>query len=146
MVAPRVTIELVPNTAWGVNVRSEVSAEEWDIIRKKVYRAAGYKCEICGGVGDKWPVECHEVWHYDDEHHAQTLVRMIALCPACHAVKHMGRSFAVGKGSQALVHLAAVNGWSVLEAARYYADAFDVWEERSRHKWRLDLSALQAYL
>ena len=32
----------------------------------------------------------HEVWDYDDARRVQRLVRLIALCPACHEVKHLG--------------------------------------------------------
>ena len=61
----KLTIELVPKTSWFTNLRSLVSKEQWDKIRNKVYWKAGYKCEICGSKGPKWPVECHEIWHYD---------------------------------------------------------------------------------
>ena len=56
------TVELVPETAWFKNLRFEVSPLHWDEIRTKCYVAAGWKCEVCGGKGPKWPVECHEVW------------------------------------------------------------------------------------
>ena len=59
----KLTIELVPKTAWYKNVRSEVSKDRWDELRKECYRNANYKCEVCGGTGPKWPVECHEIWH-----------------------------------------------------------------------------------
>lgn len=36
------------------------------------------------------PVECHEVWDYDDDRKIQRLERRVALCPACHEVKHAG--------------------------------------------------------
>jgi hypothetical protein len=146
VVEPRLTIELVPQTCWYSNVRSEVSQEQWDTIRRKVYAAAGHRCEVCGGRGPKWPVECHEVWHYDDEQHIQTLAGMIALCPACHEVKHIGRSMIVGRGAQALAHLAEVNGWNELEVTDYYVQAMQTWSERSKHEWTLDLSGLQQYL
>ena len=77
------TIELVPRTAWLVNVRSEVSKSEWDKLRRATYKAAGYRCEICNGKGHKHPVECHEVFEYDDEEKSQTLKRLIAICPKC---------------------------------------------------------------
>jgi len=76
------------------NVRSNVTKEEWDKLRKKSYKKAGYKCEICGdkgtNLGYNWPVECHEIWEYDDETHKQILKGLISLCPNCHKVKHVG--------------------------------------------------------
>jgi len=136
------TIELVPKTSWYSNVRSEVSDREWDAIRKAVYRRADYKCEVCGDTGDEHPVECHEVWHYDDENHTQRLKRMIALCPDCHQVKHIGYASTQGKGHEAAEHLAKVNDWTLFEAMEYIQDSLEQWRERSQHEWTLDTSIL----
>jgi len=141
----KLTVELVPKTAWYSNVRSNVSREEWDVIRHKVYADAGYVCEICGGVGKKHPVECHEVWEYDDKKHVQKLARMIALCPACHSVKHLGRAKIVGIYHLAIDQLMKVNGWTYAEADAYAKKAFEEWKRRSNHPWKLDLRALNKY-
>jgi 5-methylcytosine-specific restriction endonuclease McrA len=85
------TIELVPKTSWCKNLRNELTQEDWDVLRKEAYRRAGYECEICGGRGEKWPVECHERWEYDDAANVQSLSGLVALCPKCHRVKHIGR-------------------------------------------------------
>jgi len=88
-------------------------------------------------------VECHEIWHYDDDRQCQTLSGLIALCPSCHEVKHMGFSELRGKKDEAVAHLALVNGWSLQGAFDYVDEAFDVWRERSRHAWQLDISWLE---
>lgn len=111
----------------------------------QVYERAGKCCEVCGGRGSKHPVECHEVWEYDETARVQRLVRMVALCPACHEVKHMGLAGIKGRGEIATAHLAEVNGWSTAVADRYVRSAFVVWEERSARTWSLDVSALAAY-
>ena len=80
----------------------------WDRIRRQVYRQANYRCEVCGGRGPEHPVERHEVWRYDDRARVQALVRMIALCPSCHGVKHMGFAHARGTSAEAREHLARV--------------------------------------
>jgi 5-methylcytosine-specific restriction endonuclease McrA len=139
------TVELVPQTCWYSNVRSELSKDDWDLVRRAVYRQAGRRCEVCGGRGPQHHVECHEVWVYDDQRHIQRLERMIALCPACHEVKHMGHANVTGHGARARRHLAEVNGWSASETERYVERAFAVWQERSQHEWQLDISALDAY-
>jgi len=141
----KLTAELVPKTTWYSNVRSNVPRSEWDRIRYKVYADAGYVCEICGGIGKKHPVECHEVWEYDDKTHVQKLVKMIALCPACHSVKHLGRAKAVGIFPQAVAQLMKVNGWDHVKANNYAKAVFDEWKERSKHKWKLDLKGLNKY-
>jgi UDP-N-acetylglucosamine transferase subunit ALG13 len=67
--------ELVPKTCWYSNVRSCVSPNDWDILRKECFTLINNLCEICGGKGNKWPVECHEVWEYDEANKIQKLVR-----------------------------------------------------------------------
>jgi hypothetical protein len=70
---------------------------------------------------------------------------MIALCPACHEVKHIGLAGIKGRGEIAQRHLAEVNGWTPGMAARYVDEAFAVWRTRSRRSWSLDISSLEAY-
>jgi hypothetical protein len=142
---PRLTIELVPRTCWFSNVRDRVPREDWDRIRKQVYERAGHRCEVCGGRGSRHPVECHEVWEYNETTAVQRLVRMIALCPACHEVKHMGLAGIKGRGEIAAAHLAEVNGWNPQVTAAYIDQAFAVWKDRSARTWSLDVSALTAY-
>jgi hypothetical protein len=142
----RLTIELVPKTSWYNNVRALTDELGWDRIRRQVYRQAEYRCEICGGKGPEHPVECHEVWRYDDRTRVQMLVRMIALCPACHQVKHIGLANVKGKGAQARAHLARVNGWTPGQADTYISEAFQVWAQRSSGPWTLDLEGLRPYV
>ena len=138
-------IELVPSTSWGDNLRSRVPREDWDRIRKQTYRQAGYICEICGDKGPEWPVEAHEVWGYNDQTRVQKLVRTIALCPACHEVKHFGRTQRL-EGPDAVQrmmgHLCRVNRWSPSQARDHVKEAFQVWQQRSQETWSLDLSWL----
>jgi hypothetical protein len=142
----KLTIELVPSTSWYSNVRSNVKTKEWDIIRKKVYLTAGNKCEICGGRGKTHPVECHEVWEYDDINHTQTLVKMIALCPGCHRVKHIGRAQITGEYLIALAHLAKVNKITRDDADLYIQAQFEKWAQRSAHKWYINIDIIKKYL
>lgn len=137
------TIETVPKTCWFSNVRTNVAPEDWDRLRREVYQLAGYRCEICNGRGPKHPVECHERWHYDDDTRTQTLLGLIALCPDCHRVKHIGLAFKQGQGGEAMAHLSEVNGWNLAETLEYVDEAREVWELRSAHQWTLDLSWLE---
>jgi hypothetical protein len=141
----KLTIELVPRTCWYSNVRSEVSEHVWDIIRRKTYRLANYKCEICGGVGPNHPVECHEKWEYTPTG-TQVLVGFIALCPDCHRVKHIGRAQIVGEFGEALDQLMEVNNWSEEDAIEYIEEAFYLWEERSANKWDLDITYIERFI
>lgn len=90
------------------------------------------------------PVEWREVWNYDDTSHTKTLIALVALCPKCHEVKHMGRAAMKGNLQRAASHLAYVNGWSPAKTKRYIQDAMDTYRRRSQFCWSLDLSWLEA--
>lgn len=139
---PRLEVELVPSTCWWSNVRSNVSRADWEKCKRLVRHRSGDRCEICGGQGRKWPVECHEIWDYNDDEHIQTLVGLIALCPRCHECKHIGRAMRLSNGARALTHLANVNRWSLENASQYLEVALELWSLRSTHEWKLDVSLL----
>jgi hypothetical protein len=40
----KLTIELIPESAWGENLRKYLPKEIWEKIRKEVFRKANYKC------------------------------------------------------------------------------------------------------
>lgn len=137
------TIELVPKTSWGDNLRSRLAQKDWNRLRKMQYREAMYRCEICGEVGRNHPIECHETWEYDEVRRIQKLTGLIALCPDCHRVKHFGFAAYKGKKEQALRHLMRVNGWDRKTAIFYVVAAFERHRERSRGPWILDLQWLK---
>lgn len=139
------TVELVPRTSWFTNLRSELSKSDWDSLRHTIYERADYRCEICGQKGSKHPVECHEIWEYDDKNRVQRLAGLLALCPACHEAKHIGYASSIGRGSQARVHLARVNNWSMEDVDLYLEVQFEQWSRRSQHEWKLDLSWLHQF-
>lgn len=145
----KLTIELVPKTAWYTNVRSNVSKDEWDRLRKKSYALANNVCEICGDTGKnqgyKHNVECHEIWRYDDTNKEQTLTGLISLCPYCHKCKHPGLAQINGELNIVLNQLMKVNNISKSDAEKLLADAFSTWRERSKYEWTLDISYIQNY-
>lgn len=137
----KLTAELVPSTCFCSNVRDHVPADTWRALSREVYRHANYKCEICGCQGPAHPVENHEVWRY--ENGVQTLVRLIALCPACHLCKHPGFAEIKGRLEDVYEQLMRVNRWTRHQAHRHLEDAFAEWERRSQRTWKLDLSYLE---
>lgn len=140
--APRLSVELVPSTQWGINLRSALSQADWERCKRYVRDRSGDRCEVCGGRGPRWPVECHEKWAYELIGLRQRLVGLIALCPACHEVKHIGRAGVVGRSEEALAHLCQVNGWPIEAGREYVRVEMMRWRERSRWPWWLDLSWL----
>ena len=135
----RLTIELVPRSAWFNNLRSLLPSGQWDVLRQATYKRVGNKCEICGGVGLRHPVECHEKWDYDDSTHVAKLIGLYGLCPACHECKHIGLANVRGHIQKATKHLAAVNGITATEAQRMVNEAFTTWEQRSEFPWTVDI-------
>ena len=133
--------ELVPSSAWNVNLRSELKAVRWDEIRKFVYRRAGYRCEICGGRGVKHPVEAHEKWEYKKG--VQRLVGLLALCPSCHECKHLGLAEVRGRLEVVIGQMIKVNGMSRAEVLKIVEGAKREWFERSKSGWILDLSHIE---
>jgi hypothetical protein len=146
--APRVllTVDRIPTSCHCSNVRSTVSEGVWNRLRRRVHRQAGSRCEICGGVGSGHPVEAHEAWEFDEAERMQRLVRMIALCPACHEVKHFGRAAQRGRAEDARAHLARVNAWSEDQVEEHLRLTETIWRRREEiEDWGLDLAALLDY-
>lgn len=139
-------IELVPASSFYNNLRALLTKAQWDVLRKKAYKLANYKCEICGGIGKKHPVECHEKWDYDDISHIQKLVGLHALCPSCHEVKHLGFAALNNKMDKAIKHFVKVNQVTQAEANSYVQNVFEIWEQRSKYEWQLDLSWLKDFI
>lgn len=138
-------VDLIPKSCWFINVRSCVTKESWDKIRRFVYGRAGYRCEVCGAGKDlearRW-IEAHERWRFDDTLRIQKLVRLIALCSNCHTATHFGLAKVRGVDKEAFGHLMKVTGMTEREANDHIREAFRIWEERSKHKYSLDLSIL----
>lgn len=120
------TIEPIPASAWGKSLASLLPRKEWDEIRTKCYREAGYKCEICGNsIGD---LEAHEVWGFDDRKNIMFLKFIICLCELCHGVKHIGRSMVVnGKRYFKILiqHWCSVNGKTEKDFEAYQAEIME---------------------
>ena len=147
--AVALTIELVPKTAWYSNVRSNVTASKWDAIRKKSYSIANNKCEICGDVGKNQGynhnVECHEIWQYNDVTKEQKLIGLVSLCPFCHKTKHVGLAQMKGEEEIVIKQLMKVNKMTRQQAKDYIRTAFELWRERSKYEWKLDITMLDSY-
>lgn len=137
------TIELVPQTSWYDNMRKALPKTEWDRLRQRTYAAYGHQCGICGAKGK---LHCHERWVYDEHTRTQTLIGFIALCEWCHHVKHIGLAGVLASRGQirfecVIRHFMKVNNCDRRTFEAHENAAFDLWDERSRHDWRVDLGA-----
>jgi hypothetical protein len=131
-------VDLVPISAWFSNLRSELTKDEWELVKKATFEPAKYRCQVCGGKGPKHPVECHERWHYDSATKVQKLMGTISFCPSCHEVTHFGLARVWGRDGEALQHLVRTNGWTESFAWQHVLSAMETWKQRSEIEWLLD--------
>ncbi|MER7862745.1 DUF5710 domain-containing protein [Amycolatopsis japonica] len=138
-------VDLVPRSCWFTNVRYCVSERDWERLRRMLLGRAGQQCEACRRGEDRevrrW-LEAHERWSFDWSTRTQKLVRLICLCSDCHRTTHYGLAQVKGQETAAFEHLRAVTGWSEQDARFHIEQAFEVWAQRSRVDWHLDLSML----
>ena len=149
----RLSIELVPETAFWKNVRSHVTKAQWEVCKtyaKWKTDAENPYCIVCGQTGfhqgRRHAVEAHEIWHYNDEEGIQTLVDIVPLCPRCHQCKHLGRTRAVSTPEQwarVIEHFQKVNDWGDDRTMKYIETVFEIWRLRSQVAWELDISWLK---
>lgn len=146
----KLTIELVPKSAWYANLRNLVGRYMWEKkIAKDTKDKYGYKCGICGDQAHR--LECHELWEYDDEQHVQKLVGFIALCSYCHKVKHMGHTKILAQQGyvdleEVFAHFCKVNNCTIAEYRNHEKAAFKQWRERSQYKWTPDFGEYAQYI
>ncbi|MCG7354960.1 DUF5710 domain-containing protein, partial [Roseomonas mucosa] len=142
--------DLIPEPCWGLNLRSLLTAEAWQDLRTATFEQAGKRCVICGGRGPKWPVECDEEWEFIEDlgqpgHGCQRLIGLRALCPGCHAAKHIGKAHVDGREEEAFDQLSYVNSWTQEQCEAYVSLAFTEFDRRSEMTWSMDLSILQQW-
>ena len=138
-------IELVPKSSYSKNIRGLVSKSEWDRIRYVTGGISDFKCEICGERGTKHPVECHEVWKFDDTNKTQTLLKFQSICPLCHQTKHIGFSSIKGNYDRAEERFIKINGLTKDSAHMIIDKVFCEYKQRSKRKWDLDTGLLSYY-
>jgi hypothetical protein len=138
--SPVLVPEMLPVTSWENNVRTAVTPEHWNKLRRYCYQAAGHRCEICGAKGDPY-IECHELWKFvkRGDERIQRLERLIALDEKCHKAYHLGFAKRIGRYDDVLERIQMVNGWNDQELKAGLDEAWEVWKRRSQFKWTLDI-------
>lgn len=141
----KLNFELVPDSCWYSNLRSVLTPAQWGALSRYVRALAGGRCMICGQPSAR--LEAHEQWAYDEKNAVQKLVKVVAVCPACHAVIHIGRTSLKGDLRAAEDHFMQVNGCSYAEYRAALGKANE--DHRRRNlvpEWKLDITALRQYL
>lgn len=141
----KLEFEMVPDSCWYSNLRSILSKAQWDFVRREALSRAGGKCSVCGASSKR--LEAHEKWVYDEKNAVQKLEDVIAVCPACHAVIHVGRTQLKGDERAAEEHFMKVNGCTYAEYRKALGEATAVHLRRNRvPEWKLDLTYLQKFI
>lgn len=141
----KLNFELVPDSCWYSNLRSILSSEQWDLVRKRAYARAGGKCMICGAPTKR--LEAHERWEYDEKTNTQRLAGIVAVCRSCHEVIHIGRTQLMGREREAEAHFMKVNGCTYAEYRKALGEANADHARRNRvPEWKLDISYLLEFI
>lgn len=125
--APIITMPNIPKPLHGPGMqpRTIYGQKTWDILRKKAYFNADYKCEICGREPKKGDLHAHELFTYDYENTTGTFERIVAICRTCHDGIHSGRLITMFKNGNPIYNKRYVlkvveNAFSVVN--RYNAE------------------------
>ena len=128
---------LVPKPLWGKSAANLLKRADWERIRREALQAAGRVCQVCCDAESGSALNCHELWHYDDEHGTATLVGLRMQCRNCDSAVHMGRAVKRGFGNAAIAQLVKVNVIGPREAKMLYRGAMDEWRRRNKKQWRI---------
>lgn len=141
---------LIPATSFYSNLRKVLSQDEWDRVRKIVYKRQNYECKTCGTYfqekyKDKRGKElhCHEYWTFDFNKRRQTLVELVSLCFMCHMSNHLGfcKVSLIPKGeltwNELAIHWSEVNQSTKAEFEKHSKLAFELWKIRSKIDWEI---------
>ena len=145
----KLEIELVPSTVWFSSLRNLLPRKIWDSIRNEIIEESGRKCQICGETNVV--MNLHEVWKYDDDNYIQKLEGFILLCGLCHQVKHIGLAGILAKQGKldydkVIEHFCKVNNCTKGEFEKHKAEAFEIWERRSKHQWKQDFGKYREFV
>ena len=134
-------IDMIPKTSYFKNVRSIFTEEDWNLIRHHIYERTGHRCECCGAKRFKY-LEAHERWTFNYATQTQKLVRIIALCRLCHQATHYGHSKVTKEIKKINEHLKKVRKMNDEELNNHIKEAYEIWEDRNKVKWTIDISLI----
>ena len=141
----KLNFELVPDGCWYSNLRSILSKAQWDYIRKDAKERSNGRCAICGVKHNR--LEAHEQWEYDEKNRVQKLVDVIAVCPDCHKVIHIGRTQLMGGEERAEKHFIKVNNCTYADYRKALGEANEIHTRRNQiGEWNLDITWLKRFV
>lgn len=118
--APLLTMPNVPAPLFNRAPRT-IEPNKWNIMRKRCYRDADYKCQVCGNALGIKVIHAHELYSYDYVKKRAVFQRCVALDPLLHSVFiHSGRALTLHEGgdkNMTAKHLLAVaeRGFAIID-------------------------------
>lgn len=111
----------IPKPLHGLNPRSIMGQEWWDVERRKAYQSTDFHCLACGVEKSRalihhW-LEAHEYYKFDYSRGIIEIQKIVPLCHACHNYIHNGkllRDLAKMKISQEVFWIIVGHGTSIL--------------------------------
>lgn len=139
-------IDFGPKSCWCKKIRYALKPDDFKRVEALVIGRTSRTCEACGVVDPEQTdrMEVQARWEYDvsDGKHVQRLVRLMAMCSACHEVTHFGKASMDGRRDAALLHLQKAAKMTADNAQAHVDGAYDKLRELNQHEWQLDLSLL----
>lgn len=141
----KLNFEIIPDGCWYYNLRSILSREQWDFIKKDAKSRALGKCSVCGKKTNA--LDAHEQWSYDEKKGIQKLENVIAVCRDCHAAMHINRTWLKGDHEKAEDHYMKVNGCTYAEMRADMGEANRVQQKLNGvSEWKTDISWLKRFI
>lgn len=142
------SIELVPSTSWGKNLRNSLTKRAWSQLSYDIRNSFDCKCAYCKSGG---MLHCHEVWDYNDRDKEQELVDLLPICVMCHHVKHMGHAEVLDEAgvidiNEVIAHFCKVNKCHQADFIKHRNLFFQVWYERSKYEWKVSFGKWAKYI
>lgn len=146
-----IKIDLIPKTSWGASLAGSLTQESWSKIRKPFIAKHGNRCQICGQRGKKLSnsikdVDTHEIWEYtplNSNEKIQKLTGFISLCSSCHLMFHLGFAKVSNNYDKTIKRLQKLEKLNDSEVKYRVDNIFNLWEERSKHHWKIDITLLK---
>ena len=124
----RLAIEPIPVGSRLATLAKLMPRDQWDRLRRRVYRRARYRCQVCGREGRMY---CHEIWQFNKQTGYQWLRGFQALCQDCHDVKHISFVRDSSKRERLIQHFLTVNRLTRDETDAYLRSA-------RKRQWQLN--------
>lgn len=137
----KLRIHLIPQSAYGKNMRSVMTNSEWNTLSKYVRDV-----EVCAGclkAKSMKKLEAHEIWKFKDG--KMKLKHIYPLCKKCHRSVHIGRAIHCNKGEKAAKRIMRYGKIPKDNFKQYYQNQWDKWRIRSTEKWTLKTTKEQAW-